>query len=287
MTAKSISAYKAFDENMKCRNHHYEVGETYEHSGSIEMCGSGFHACLSPFDCWDYYDLTSSKFATVELIGKTLKHKDDTKIVAGKITVTAELTLPEFIKAGVDWLIAATKRKNKAGYYAQIGSSGYSAKIGSSGDYAKIGSSGYYAQIGSSGYYAQIGSSGYSAKIGSSGYSAQIGSSGYSAKIGSSGYSAQIGSSGDYTKIGSSGYSAQIGSSGDSAKIDTSGENAVIASSGNHSRAKGIKGTWISIAEYNRDGECVGFATGCIGKKRLKPDTWYFAEDGKLKEWTP
>ncbi len=137
-----------------------------------------------------------------------------------------------------------------SGYSAQIGSSGNSARIGNSGNSARIGSSGDFARIGSSGDLARIGNSGNSARIGSSGDLAQIGSSGDFARIGSSGDFAQIGSSGDLAQIGSSGYSAQIGSSGNSARIDIQGENSVGFACGCRSIVKGIKGTWISLCEY-------------------------------------
>ena len=125
-------------------------------------------------------------------------------------------------------------------------------------------------------------SSGQYAQIGSSGYSAKIGSSGDSAKIGSSGNSAQIGSSGQYAQIGSSGYSAKIGSSGDSAQIYSTGSEAVIASAGINAKAKGSVGAWISLAEFDDNNKCVGFATGCIGQDGLLPDVWYIASGGKL-----
>jgi len=115
--------------------------------------------------------------------------------------------------------------------------------------------------------------SGDYAQIGSSGDSAGIGSSGNYARIGSSGYSAQIGSSGDYARIGSSGNYAQIGSSG---------KNAVIAAAGPQTIVSAIEGAWISIAEFNSDGKCVGFATGCIGQDGLEPNVAYRAKGGKL-----
>ena len=119
----------------------------------------------------------------------------------------------------------------------------------------KNGSSGYWTQIGSSGDGAQIGSSGDRAQIGSSGDRAQIGSSGDEAQIGSSGDEAQIGSSGYWTQIGSSGDRAQIGSSGNWTQIDISGKNSIGFLCGYLSRVKGIKGTWISLAEYGNDEE--------------------------------
>jgi len=85
-------------------------------------------------------------------------------------------------------------------------------------------------------------------------------------------------------KIGSSGDRAHIGSSGDWARIDSTGEKAVIASAGKNNTAKGKSGAWISLAEYDAKGECVGFATGRVGRDGIKPDTWYRAKGGKLVE---
>ena len=256
-----IIAYKGFDKDFKCRGFQYEVGKTYEMDGNIACCNRGFHACESPMEVFDYYDMLTSRFAEVEQSGKMDKEADSTKTCSSRIKIKAELKLADIINLGVEWLkeitmpskIETNNSCNKDDYakigssgdYAQIGSSGYSAQIGSSGGSAQIGSSGYSAKIGSSGDSAQIGSSGGSAKIGSSGGSAkigssggsaQIGSSGGSAKIGSSGYSAKIGSSGDSAKIGSSGDSAQIGSSGDSAQIGSSGGSAQIGSSGDYAQ---------------------------------------------------
>jgi hypothetical protein len=299
--AAPIVAFKGFDKDLKCRGFQFEVGKTYRHDGPVRACASGFHACTEPFDVWGYYGPVACRFAEVELSGKTATHDQDSKIAAAEITIKAELTLPQFIKRAVDRVIELTKGKGddpsgdnarigSSGYFARIGSSGYDARIGASGDYARIGSSGDDARIGSSGDNARIGSSGYFARIGSSGDNARIGASGDYARIGSSGYDARIGSSGDNARIGSSGYNARIGSSGDYAKIGASGDyarieatgaNAVIASAGYETRIKGAIGTWVSLAEY-RDGECVGFATGCIGQNGLEPDVWYVADGGKL-----
>ena len=286
MSENVITSYKGFDKNMKCRGFQYEVGKEYEMDGEVKCCNQGFHACKSPMEVWDYYDMLDSRYAEVEQSGKIDAGENSTKVCSSRIKIKAELKLADIINIGVEWLKDITspskvkadgvlndngnrrKQIGSSGYSAQIGSSGNYAQIGSSGDSDQIGSSGYYAQIGSSGNYAKIGSSGYSAqigssgdyaKIGSSGDSAQIGSSGNYAKIGSSGNYAKIGSSGDYAKIGSSGYSAQIGSSGDYAqigssgnyaKIDSTGEDSVIMCAGNSSRAKAKVGSWITLAEW-------------------------------------
>ena len=298
---------------MKCRGFQYEVGKEYETDGEIKCCNRGFHACKSPLEVWNYYDMLNSRFAEVEQSGKIDEEEKSTKVCSSHIKIKAELKLADIINIGVEWLRDITSpskvktdgalnnngdRKKQigssgdsakigsSGYYAQIGSSGDSAKIGSSGDSAKIGSSGYYAKIGSSGYSAKIGSSGDSAKIGSSGYSAkigssgdyaQIGSSGYSAKIGSSGYYAQIGSSGDSAKIGSSGDSAKIGSSGDYAKIGSSGDSAKIGSSGDSAKI-GSSGYSAQIDSTGEDS--VIMCAGNKSKAKAEIGSWI-----TLAEW--
>lgn len=94
---KKTIAYKAFNKDFTCRNFQFEVGKTYEQEGKISVCNKGFHACENPFDVLNYYELTESKFAEVELSGDTDTHEDDSKIAASKVTIKAELKLPEFI----------------------------------------------------------------------------------------------------------------------------------------------------------------------------------------------
>ena len=280
MSEKVITSYKAFDKNMQCRGFQYEVGKEYEMDGEVKCCNQGFHACKSPMEVWDYYDMLNSRYAEVEQSGKIDAEENSTKVCSSRIKIKAELKLADIINIGVEWLKDITSpSKVKA-----------DGVLNDNGDRRKqIGSSGYYAKIGSSGDSAQIGSSGDYAKIGSSGDSAQIGSSGYSAKIGSSGYSAKIGSSGDSAKIGSSGYSAKIGSSGDYAQIDSTGEDSVIMCAGNSSIAKAKVGSWITLAEWKWSDEkkrdvpvCV--KTEYVDGDNIKADTWYQLKNRKFVE---
>ena len=175
---KKIIAYKGFDKNLKCREFQYEVGKEYEMDGDIKCCERGFHACESPLEVFDHYDMLNSRFAEVEQSGEIDKEKNTTKVCSSKIKIKAELNLADIVKLGVEWIKDVTSPSKLKKETDLNDNGGNSAQIGSSGDYAKIGSSGYYAKIGSSGYYAKIGSSGDSAKIGSSGDSAQIESTG-------------------------------------------------------------------------------------------------------------
>ena len=180
MNEKVITSYKAFDKNMQCRNFQYEVGKEYEMDGEIKCCNRGFHACKSPMEVWDYYDMLNSRYAEVEQFGKIDEELNSTKVCSSHIKIKAELNLADIINIGVEWLKDITLPSKVKAYGAlndngdrkkQIGSSGYSAQIGSSGYSAKISSSGDSAQIDSTGEYSVIMCAGNSsiakAKVGS------------------------------------------------------------------------------------------------------------------------
>ena len=280
MSKNVITSYKGFDKNMQCRGFQYEVGKEYEMDGEIKCCNRGFHACKSPIEVWNYYDMLDSRYAEVEQSGKIEKEENSTKVCSSHIKIKAELKLDDIINIGVEWLkdITSPSKVKADGVLNDNGDR--RRQIGSSVDSAQIGSSGDYAKIGSSGDYAQIGSSGYSAQIGSSGDYAQIGSSGDYAKIGSSGDSAKIGSSGDYAKIDSS---------GDYAQIDSTGEDSVVMCAGNKSIAKATVGSWITLAEWKWNDKkkrdvpvCV--KTEYVDGENIKADTWYQLRNGKFVE---
>lgn len=180
MSKNVITSYKGFDKNMQCRGFQYEVGKKYEMDGEIKCCNRGFHACKSPLEVWDYYDILNSRYAEVEQSGKIEEEENTTKVCSSRIKIKAELKLADIINIGVEWLKDITS-PSKVKADGALNDNGYRKKqIGSSGDYAQIGSSGYSAKIGSSGYYAQIDSTGEDSVIMCAGNSSRA-----KAKVGS------------------------------------------------------------------------------------------------------
>lgn len=246
---KPMKAYKGFNSDMTCRGKQYAENTVYEEPNA-ELCRAGMHFCENPFDVLKFYDLVSDKgefitTAEVEPLGKV--ETDGVKSVTTKLRVGAKLSFPEFIKAGVDFLIERTK-----------------TVVNGTNDNGEDG-----------------------ARIGSSRYGAQIGSSGDCAQIGSSGDVAQIGSSGDCARIGSSGDGAQIGSSGYGARIGSSGKNSVICCAGDGCVVSAKKGSWITLAEWDWRGDeytpvCV--KTEFVDGERIKEDTPYRLENGNFVE---
>ncbi|EDT6681167.1 hypothetical protein AH295_004734, partial [Salmonella enterica subsp. enterica] len=102
---KEIVTFKGFNKELKCRDFQFEIGNTFHHDGKVEACGSGFHACECPFDVFSYYSPADSRFAETISFGITDRKEDgDTKIASASITIKAELTLPQFIQRGIEWI---------------------------------------------------------------------------------------------------------------------------------------------------------------------------------------
>ncbi|EBI8002543.1 hypothetical protein CGE91_24205 [Salmonella enterica] len=102
---KEIVTFKGFNKDLKCRDFQFEIGKTFHHDGKVEACGSGFYACECPFDVFSYYSPADSRFAETISFGITDREEDgDTKIASASITIKAELTLPQFIQRGIEWI---------------------------------------------------------------------------------------------------------------------------------------------------------------------------------------
>ena len=101
-----IEAFKGFDRDWKCRGMQYAVGQTFEHEGSVAACESGLHACERPLDVLRYYRPSTSRFAIVRASGEISRRADDTKIATAKLTIEAEIGLPDIIQRTIAWTLA-------------------------------------------------------------------------------------------------------------------------------------------------------------------------------------
>lgn len=90
----AIIAYKGFESNMTCRDFQYEEGKTYT-CDNAKLCECGFHACLNPLDCFNYYFGKDSVYHEVILEDRANKVGDDSKVCGKKITIGRRLTIKE------------------------------------------------------------------------------------------------------------------------------------------------------------------------------------------------
>ena len=94
-----MRGYKVFNPDMTCRGFQYEVGETYKHKGKLSLCRSGFHFCLNPADCFNYYNFDSSnKVCEVECDDVSEEVLEDSKRVCSSIRIVRELSWHEVLE---------------------------------------------------------------------------------------------------------------------------------------------------------------------------------------------
>jgi hypothetical protein len=249
-----ITAFKAFDKDLKCRGFQYEVDKTYKHEGQVVPCESGFHFCENPLDVLDYYPLdTATRFAVVKASGQI--KTEGNKSASAEISISAELKFPQFVVAAVDFIKSACNFESKpagtaSGDSSKLAASGYSSKLAASGDYSKLAASGDYSKLAASGY---------------------------SSQLAASGYSSQLAASGDYSQLAASGYSSQLAASGDYSKLAASGENSIAAAISCGCTAKAGIGGCIAL-RWN-DGGRPRLAVAYVGENGIKADTWYRVDE--------
>ena len=104
----AIVAYKGFDKNLQCRGLQYDIGGTQE-VDSANLCNHGLHACEAPLDVFSYYAPgDGSRYCVVEMDGVSEERGDDSKRVAKKLTVGAEIGIPGLVKAHIEYVKAHT-----------------------------------------------------------------------------------------------------------------------------------------------------------------------------------
>lgn len=228
-------------------------------------------------------------------------------ITADKVTVIDRLTINDAINQQVEF---AKKSKNflkiKNEYsarssekqYQSFFSSVHCSSIATAGEFSTIvfdGGNGVFSnkacsttgrstKILATSDYVRISASGDCTFIATSGADACLSTSAPNCDLAATGANTTIASAGSDTRITGEGNNNRIVAAGDGSSCSAAGENNVIAIVGKYGKFKGIKGTQVCAANYDKNGKCIGFVTGEIGKNALKPDTTYTTLDGHFVE---
>ncbi|RXW27761.1 hypothetical protein DM877_17955 [Enterobacter cloacae] len=155
--SKEIVTYKGFNKDLQCRDFQFEIGKTFKHEGKVEACGSGFHACESPFDVFGYYYPAGSRFAETISFGVTDREEGgDTKIASASITIKAELTLPQFIQRGIEWIWSkidkSLEQQIMTGYQSAATNTGHQSAATNTGCRSAATNTGYQSAATNTGY---------------------------------------------------------------------------------------------------------------------------------------
>ena len=153
---EKIKTYKGFDEELRCRGFQYKVGKEYDHSGDVECCKSGFHACENPLEVFEYYAPAKSRFCEVEQSGVLRRDDEGSKVASSKISLKCEIGLRGLIEAGVKFILEKIDFKNakksntgnysaatNTGYCSAATNTGYKSAATNTGDKSAATNTGY------------------------------------------------------------------------------------------------------------------------------------------------
>ena len=106
-----MKVYKGTDKDMKCRGMQYKLGETAVYDGEPRLCKAGLHACEQPIEVLNHYAPNESRYfeADAEEVADE-RESNDSKIVAKKMTLKAEIGVPGLVKAQIEYV------KNQIGF---------------------------------------------------------------------------------------------------------------------------------------------------------------------------
>ncbi|EHF1515384.1 hypothetical protein JZQ58_004667 [Salmonella enterica subsp. enterica serovar Rissen] len=249
---KEIVTFKGFNKDLKCRDFQFEIGKTFHHDGKVEACVSGFHACECPFDVFSYYSPADSRFAETISFGITNREEDgDTKIASASITIKAELTLPQFIQRGIEWIWSKIDKSLEQ----QIMCGNRSAAT-NTGD--------------------------WSAATNTGNCSAATNTGNCSAATNTGNCSAAT-NTGNRSAATNTGDWSAATNTGDWSAAEVSGSQSVAAAFGIEGKARASEGGAIVLCYRNEDGELIHIRASKVGENGIMPNTWYqLNEDGEF-----
>lgn len=100
-----MKVYKGTDKDMKCRGFQYKLGEAAVFDGEPHLCRAGLHACEQPIDVLNHYAPNESRYFEADAEGVTdERESNDSKIVAKKMTLKAEIGVPGLVKAQIEYI---------------------------------------------------------------------------------------------------------------------------------------------------------------------------------------
>ncbi|ECS9459899.1 hypothetical protein DMM69_19230 [Salmonella enterica subsp. enterica serovar Kentucky] len=287
---KEIVTFKGFNKDLTCRDFQFAIGETFHHDGKVEACGSGFHACECPFDVFSYYPPAESRYAETISFGVIDREEEgDTKIASASITIKSELTLPQFIQRGIEWIWSKIDKSleqqimtgnrsaaTNTGYRSAATNTGYRSAATNTGDWSAATNTGDWSAATNTGDWSAATNTGYQSAATNTGYQSAATNTGYQSAATNTG---------NRSAATNTGYQSAATNTGDLSAAEVSGSQSVAASLGIEGKARASEGGAIVLCYRDEDGELIHIRASKVGENGIMPDIWYqLNEDGEFVE---
>ena len=283
--SETITGFKGFDKDLKCRDYQYEVGKKFEEEGKIEACSKGFHFCENPLDVLGYYppygEKGSNRYCIVKGSGNIDRDGDDTKVACSKLYISAEIGLKGIIEAGVKFILDKVNwkdnKKSNTGYQSAATNTGNRSAATNTGDRSAATNTGYQSAATNTGNY--------SAATNTGDYSAATNTGNRSAAT-NTGYQSAATNTGDRSAATNTGNYSAATNTGNRSAAEVTGKESIAIVTGKDSKAKGSIGCWIVLTERGEwDGNVYPIKevkAVRVDGEIIKPDTYYKLINGEV-----
>ena len=250
-----MKVYKGTDENMVCHGKQYVPGEMATEE-KAKLCECGLHACEMPLDVLKYYPPNCSRYFDAEADDVSdERSSDDSKIVAKKMTLKAEIGIPGLVKAQVEYI------KKQIGFDDAIKRADAEKENHATGDWGAASATGYLGAASATGYQGAASATGYLGAASATGYQGAASATGYLGAASATGY---------------------LGAA------SATGKSGIALAAGCECKAKGALGCAICCIERGRwNGETypiLAVKAAIVDGETVKPDTWYMLKNGEFVE---
>ena len=251
-----MKVYKGTDKDMKCRGMQYKLGETAVYDGKPCLCKAGLHACEQPIDVLKHYAPNESRYFEADAEEVTdERESDDSKIVAKKMTLKAEIGVPGLVKAQIEYI------KNQIGFEDAIKRANAEKENHATGYLAAA---------------SATGDQGAASATGDQGAASATGDLGAASATGVQGAASATGVQGAASATGDQGAASATGKAG------------VALAAGYECKAMGALGCAICCVERGGwDGETfpiIAVKAAIVDGEKIKADTWYCLKNGEFVE---
>ena len=278
-----MKVYKGTDKDMKCRGMQYKLGETAVYDGEPRLCEAGLHACEQPIDVLNHYAPNESRYFEAEAEEVTDERESgDSKIVAKKMTLKAEIGVPGLVKAQIEYI------KNQIGFEDAIKRANAEKENHATGDQGAASATGVQGAASATGDQGAASATGYhgaASATGDQGAASATGNRGAASATGVQGAASATGYLGAASATGDQGAAS---ATGDQGAASATGKAGVALAAGYECKAMGALGCAICCVERGEwDGETfpiIAVKAAIVDGEKIKADTWYRLKNGKFVE---
>ena len=305
-----MKVYKGTDRQMKCRGMQYALGETAVFDGEPHLCKAGLHACEQPIDVLNHYAPNASRYFEADAEEVTdERESDDSKIVAKKMTLKAEIGVPGLVKAQIEYVknqigfedaikrANAEKENHATGNQGAASATGYRGAASATGDRGAASATGYQgaaSATGNRGAASATGDQGAASATGNRGAASATGDQGAASATGYRGAASATGDQGAASATGDQGAASATGNQGAASATgyqgaaSATGKAGVALAAGYECKAMGALGCAICCVERGEwDGEAhpiIAVKAAIVDGEKIKADTWYRLKNGEFEE---